>query len=139
MNLKRSVVKYFFIYILFILAILCVAFFQVDQKTSDTTRVFVSTAFAALTQMEGKLNPTAPLRESPERFVFRNGLVRSLSNILAKPFLLILVKDFSPKLRINSPGFFIPAIVFLIFFQFYQNSRTSSEIDTINQAKGLSF
>jgi hypothetical protein len=110
------------------LAILGIAFIQIDRETSESTRIFVTTTFAALAHMEGKLNPTGPSKGCSTGSVVRPGLVPSFNfSFLGRHFLSLVGKIFSFRQRINILGFFFPAMILLFFFQFYQSSRTSSE------------
>lgn len=126
--MKRPVTYWLLIYVLFLLAILGMALIEVGQEIPDSTRIFVSTAFAAVAHMDGKLNPTGPLKDNAVRIVIRPGLVPSFHfSFLGRYFLSFWSKIFSFQHRINIFGFFISAMVLLFFFQFYQRARTSSE------------
>lgn len=126
--MKRPVTYWLLIYSIFLLAILGIAFIEIDRETPESTRIFVTTTFAALAHMEGKLNPTGPSNDHSARIVIRPGLVPSFDfGFLGRHFLAVGSKIFSFRPRINTLGFFFPAMILLFFFQFYQSSRTSSE------------
>ncbi len=126
--MKRPVIYWVLIYSIFLLAIFGIAFIQIDRETPDSTRIFVTTTFAALAHMDGKLNPTGPFKDCSARIVIRPGLVPSFDlGFLGRHFVSLLSKVFSFRQRINVFGFFFAAMILLFFFQFYQSSRTSSE------------
>lgn len=126
--MKRPATYWLLIYGLFLLAILGMAFIEVSQDIPDSTRIFVSTAFAAVAHMEGRLNPTGPLKDNAARIVVRPGLVPSYHfSFLGRYFLSFWSKIFSFQQRINILGFFFSAMILLFFFQFYQSARTNTE------------
>lgn len=126
--MKRPVTYWLLIYSISLLAILGIALIQIDRETPESTRIFVTTTFAALAHMDGKLNPTGPCKNNSTRIVIRPGLLPSFEfSFLGRYVLSAWSKIFSFRHRINILGFFIPAMILLFFFQFYQSSRTSSE------------
>lgn len=126
--MKRSVTYWLLIYSISLLAILGIALIQINREAPESTRILVTTTFAALAHMDGKLNPTGPCKNHSAKIVIRPGLLPSFDfSFLGRRFLSAWSKIFSFRQRINILGFFFPAMIFLLFFQFYQSSRTSSE------------
>lgn len=126
--MKRPITYWLLTYAIFLLAIFGIAFIEIDRETSESTRIFVTTTFAALAHMDGRLNPTGPCKDCSARIVIRSGLMPSCDfSFLGRHFLSVGSKIFSFRPRINVLGFFFSAMILLFFFQFYQSSRTSSE------------